>query len=86
MADTLSITVRSADQTRKAAVTLPAGLTVQQFLASVMQRWNLPDETSYALRVSRTGEQLDPLVSLAGAGVREEDVLEVLPILEAGAA
>ncbi|MEB3187512.1 MAG: hypothetical protein VKP72_08745 [bacterium] len=86
MNDPLSIIVRSADQTRKAAVTLPPDLTVQQFLRAVQQRWNLPVDSDYAVRLDRTGEQLDPQAFLTGAGVRENDILDIYPILEAGRA
>jgi|LakMenEpi10Aug09_1017262.scaffolds.fasta_scaffold09685_1 hypothetical protein len=37
----LSVTVRMADGTRKAAVTLPATLTVDQIVSTTQSRWNL---------------------------------------------
>ena len=84
MSDSLSLIIRSADQTRKAAVSLPAVLSVEQLLQTTQQNWNLPSNTSYAMRVERTGQQLDPAINLASAGVQDNDVLEVYPILEAG--
>lgn len=84
MSDSVSLIVRSADQTRKAAVSLPATLSVEQLLQTTQQRWNLPTTTNYAVRLERTGQQLDPATTLGGVGVQENDVLEVYPILEAG--
>jgi len=84
MSDSLSVVIRSADQTRKAAVSLPAVLTVEQLLQATQQRWNMPSNVSYAVRLERTGQQLDSTTTLGGVGVQENDVLEVYPILEAG--
>lgn len=84
MSDSVSLIIRSADQTRKAAVALPATLSVEQLLQATQQRWNLPSTTNYAVRLERTGKQLDPGITLGGVGVQENDVLEVYPILEAG--
>ena len=84
MSDSVSVVIRSADQTRKAAVSLPAVLTVEQLLQTTQQKWNLPSNTSYAMRLERTGQQLDPATTLQGVGVQENDVLELYPILEAG--
>jgi|GEM_PF-3596277 len=58
MSDSISLVIRSADQTRKAAVTLPAALTVDQLLQTTQQKWNLPGTTNYAIRLERTGQQL----------------------------
>ena len=84
MSDSISLVIRSADQTRKASVTLPKNLSGEELVQATQQRWNLPNNTSYAVRVERTGQQLDPGTTLGTVGVMENDVLEVYPILEAG--
>lgn len=84
MSDSLSLVIRSADQTRKAAVSLPAALTIEQLLQATQQRWNLPSNASYAVRLERTGQQMDASATLGAVGVQENDVLEIYPILEAG--
>lgn len=84
MTDSRSIIVRMADGTRKAAVSLPPTLTITQLLETTQQKWKLPRNTNYAVRVERTGIQLDPSTTLNSAGVQEDDVLEIYPILEAG--
>ncbi len=84
MSDSISLVIRSADQTRKASVTLPGLLTIEQLLQTTQQKWNLPANTSYAMRLERTGQQLDPAITLQAMGVQQNDVLELYPILEAG--
>ncbi|MDZ7958988.1 MAG: hypothetical protein RMY34_14090 [Aulosira sp. DedQUE10] len=84
MTDSLSVIVRMADGTRKAAVSLPGTLSIAQLLQTTQQRWNLPSNANYAVRIERTGQQLDPAANLASVGVEQNDVLEVYPILEAG--
>ena len=82
--DSRSVVVRMADGTRKAAVSLPGTLTIGQLIQTTQQKWNLPSTTNYAVRLERTGEQLDASASLNAAEIQAEDVLVVFPILEAG--
>jgi len=79
-----SVVVRMADGTRKAAVNLPGNLTIGQLLQTTQQRWNLPKNTDYAVRLERTGEQLEASTTLDSVSVQEDDVFSVFPILEAG--
>ncbi|MEZ2231087.1 hypothetical protein [Microcoleus sp.] len=79
-----SVVVRMADGTRKAAVNLPGTLTIGQLLQTTQQKWSLPSNANYAVRLDRTGEQLDSSATLDSVGVEENDVFSVLPILEAG--
>lgn len=84
MSDSVSVIIRTADGTRKADVTVPKTLTVGQMLSATQEKWNLPSNTGYAMKLEGTGEQLDPNSTLASAGVMDNDVLSVLPNLEAG--
>lgn len=84
MSDSLSLVIRSADQTRKAAVSLPVALTVDQLLQATQQRWNLPSNTNYFIRLERTNQQLDFSATLISAGIQEGDVLEVFFLPEGG--
>lgn len=79
-----SVVVRMADGTRKAAVNLPGSLTIGQLLQTTQQKWNLPSNAGYAVRLERTNEQLDPSATLDSVGTQENDIFSVLPILEAG--
>jgi hypothetical protein len=84
MSDSLSLIVKMADNSRKASVTLPTTLTVEQLISKTQQEWQLSPDSNYFIRLERTGQQLEPSTTLAAAGVQSEDVLEVHPILEAG--
>lgn len=84
MSDSISIIIRSADKTRKASVNVPSICTIEKLIQQVQQRWNLPDSSNYAMRLERTGEQLESTANLQTVGVQNQDILEVYPILEAG--
>jgi len=84
MNNSRSVVVRMADGTRKAAVTLPTALTVGQLLQTTQQKWNLPDDADYAVRLESTAQQLDPTAILGVVGIQDNDLLEIYPILEAG--
>jgi hypothetical protein len=84
MSDTLSLIVRTVDKTRKSVATLPSNLNVEQLVSRFQQEWQLPSDVSYKLRLERTGQELDSSKSLASAGVRSDDVLDLLPIMEHG--
>jgi hypothetical protein len=71
MPQQLSLLMRTADQTRKAEIQLPSNLRIEQLVQQAQKQWNLPEGVSYALRLERTGKQLDPASTL-------------YPILEAG--
>lgn len=79
-----SVFVRMADGTRKATVNLPGTMPIGQLLQTTQQKWNLPSNTGYAIRLERTGHQLDASATLDSVEVQENDVFEVFPILEAG--
>ncbi len=84
MADALSVVVRMADGTRKAAVNLPGTLIIGQLVQTTQQKWNLPANSNYAVRLERTGQQLDASATLNSVGVQPDDVLLIFPVLEAG--
>jgi hypothetical protein len=84
MRNSLSVTIRSADQTRKAAVKLPLTLKVEQLISEIQNRWNLPSNVSYAMRLERTGQQLNSSIILMELEIEENDILDIYPILEAG--
>lgn len=84
MSQQLSLLIRTADQTRKAEIQLPDNLRVEQLVQQAQKQWNLPENVSYAVRLDRTGKQLDPASTLESMGVSSGDVLELYPILEAG--
>lgn len=81
--DDISLTVRTADQTRKAAVEIDPDSTAAQVIQSAADNWSLPADTDYALVNVTTGKTLSPGMTLREAA-RPGDTLEVQPVLVAG--
>jgi len=84
MTSPLNLTVRTADQTRKAEVALDPGSTGGQVVQAAVDNWALPKDTDYTLVNVTTGQALSPAESLDASKVRPGDVLEVQPVLVAG--
>lgn len=81
--DEIALTVRTADQTRRAAVDVSPEQTAAEVIQAAAENWSLPTDTDYTLVNVTTGRTLAPGESLA-AGVRPGDTLEVQPVLVAG--
>lgn len=79
----LKITVRTADQTRRADVQLDANEQGTNVLQKAVDSWTLPAHTDYSLVNVTSGKVLNPHERLAGQ-VKDGDVLEVQPVLVAG--
>lgn len=85
MDDTLNITIRTLDKSRQAQVTLPSDYTVEELIEASRHNWKLPTDTDFTIRSERLGRQLGARDALGPIGIRTGDVLEVVPLLEAGA-
>jgi hypothetical protein len=84
MAEEVRLMVRTADQTRKAELTLGGGSTGGEIIQAAVDNWALPADTDYTLVNTTTGRAVAPGESLAKSGVKPGDVLEVQPVLVAG--
>lgn len=80
----VSVIIRTADQTRKAEVTLPASHTGADVIQAAVDNWSLPKDTDYSLVNTRLAKPVQPAVSLDAQGVQSGDILEVQPMLVAG--
>lgn len=80
----LQLSVRTATRDRQAKIAAPLDATVGEILASACDNWNLSGDYEYVLRCERLGSQLEERVTLAQAGIREGDVLEIQPLADAG--
>lgn len=80
----IRIIIATADRARRAEVTLPATVTIDQLLAECRKNWRLPSGEDYAVRDIRQNLQLRGADSLDGAGVADGTELELYPLLEAG--
>lgn len=81
--DDLSLTVRTADQTRQAAVDINPEQTAAEVIQAAADNWALPTDTDYALVNTTTGKMIAPGDKL-GDSVQPGDTLEVQPVLVAG--
>ena len=79
------LTIRTADQTRRAELALSPEQTGAEIIQSAADHWALPADADYALVNVTQGVALKPGETLAQGGVRPGDVLEVQPVLVAGA-
>jgi hypothetical protein len=84
MADVKFI-VRTADQTRKAEVEMDRSSIGSDIIQAAVDNWALPADTDYALVNVTTGKSLVPMQLLDENFVKPGDVLEVQPVLVAGA-
>ncbi len=82
-ADDIALTVRTADQTRKAAIEIDPDSTGASIIQRAAENWYLPTNTDYALVNTTTGKMIAPGDSLRGA-VQPGDTLEIQPVLVAG--
>lgn len=84
MADVKFI-VRTADQTRKAEVEMDRSSIGSDIIQAAVDNWALPADTDYALVNVTTGKSLVPMQLLDETLVKPGDILEVQPVLVAGA-
>lgn len=92
---TMSVVVRTFDDTHRAEVTVPAEMTVCELLKAAKQRWRLSPERDY--QITRTERRFDACEqhrdseiemdedqSLWNAGVRPGQLITIYPLLVAG--
>lgn len=80
----INVILRTADQTRKAEVTVPSDNTAGDILQAAADNWSLPTDTDYSLSNASSGKALTANMTLAEAGIKDGDILEVQPVLVAG--
>lgn len=84
MTNEVKLVVRTADQTRRAEITLERASTGGAVIQAAVDNWALPSDTDYTLVNTTTGTALAPADLLDESKVKEGDVLEVQPVLVAG--
>lgn len=80
----VKVIIRTADQARKAEVTLPREKTGSDVIQAAVENWALPTDTDYALVNTANGKSLAPTAGLSEGVVKDGDILEVQPVLVAG--
>jgi hypothetical protein len=79
------LSIRTADQTRRSELAVSPQQTGAELIQSAVDHWALPADADYTLVNVTQGRALTPHASLEQAGVNAGDVLEVQPVLVAGA-
>ena len=82
--DEISVIVRTADQTRKAEVTMSTNNSGADVINAAVANWSLPTDTDYTLVNASSNKSLQPQDSLGANGVKDGDILEIQPVLVAG--
>jgi hypothetical protein len=81
----VKVIIRTADQTRKAEVTMARSSTGADVIQAAVDNWALPTDTDYSLVNTSSGKAIAPAQMLAEELVKDGNVLEVQPVLVAGA-
>lgn len=81
----VKVIIRTADQARKAEVSLSREKTGADVIQAAVDNWALPTDTDYALVNTSNGKSLAPMAGLSVGVVNDGDILEVQPVLVAGA-
>lgn len=80
----VNIIIRTADQTRKAEVSMAREHTGGDVIQAAVDNWALPADTDYALVNASNGKSILPDQTLDEGLIKEGDILEVQPVLVAG--
>lgn len=80
----IDLIVRTADQTRKAEITLDSSETGEDIVNAAVENWSLPADTDYNLVSTSHGKTIVLNESLEKNGIQDGDILEVQPVLVAG--
>ena len=80
----VNIIIRTADQTRKAEVSMSREHTGGDVIQAAVDNWSLPTDTDYTLVNSSNSKSILPEQPLAEELVKNGDILEVQPVLVAG--
>jgi hypothetical protein len=78
------IIIRTADQTRKAEVSLARSSTGGDVIQAAVDNWSLPSDTDYSLVNTTSGKVILPAQALGEDVVKDGHMLEVQPVLVAG--
>ena len=84
MNEPIRLEIRTADQTRKAQVDAASDQSAAELIQAAVDNWKLPVDTDYTL-VNVTRGVTVPASQRVGSVAGPGDVLEVQPVLVAGA-
>jgi hypothetical protein len=82
--DEINVIVRTADQTRKAELTVAYDTSCGELIAAAVENWSLDSTVDYSIANVSQNIALDPDETLLKSRIEEGDMLEVQPVLVAG--
>lgn len=80
----INVIIRTADQTRKAEVSLDSNNTGGDVIQASVDNWSLPTDTDYSLVNTTSGKTITPNSTLGDSNIKDGEVLEIQPVLVAG--
>lgn len=80
----LNVIIRTADQTKKAEVSLEPTNTGADVIQAAIDNWSLPSDTDYTLVNASGGESIVPASTLKENNIQNGAILEIQPVLVAG--
>ena len=80
----VKVIIRTADQTKKAEVTMVRTNTGGDVIQAAVDNWSLPADTDYSLVNASSGKAIVPSQALSEDVVKDGNILEVQPVLVAG--
>jgi hypothetical protein len=82
--DEINLIIRTADQTRKAEVTVPMKMHCSEIISGAIDNWSLDKTVDYTVSNVSNGIALDPDHTIEKSGISDGDMLEIQPVLVAG--
>jgi len=80
----VKVIIRTADQTRKAEITVARASTGGDIIQAAVDNWSMPSDTDYSLVNTTSGKAVLPSQTLSEDVVTDGNILEVQPVLVAG--
>ena len=80
----ISVIIRTADQTRKADVSVPVEEPCSELINGAIENWELDQSGSYTINNVTKNIALDPDEKIGKTGTENGDILEIQPVLVAG--
>ncbi len=84
MNNELEVILRTADQTRKTEVSIPAGMTGNEVIEAAIENWSLPKDVTYTLVNTTRNQVLNSSQPFSSQNVQAGDLISLDNTLTAG--
>jgi len=82
--DEVSVIIKTADQTRKADITVPKDSACSEIISGAIENWNLDAQVDYTLMNFSQNVAIDPKTTVEQNNIKNGDELHIQPVLVAG--